>query len=150
MKKIFILLFFSISLFSEVFPKLELMPLKNSENINFDSLKEEYILINFWASWCIPCRIELPELEKFKKETKMENFKIIGISLDENKKIAEEFIEKFDLSFPLYYLEKKHHNQLIISGIPANFLINNKMEVVKKWEGYNPSIFKEIKKIIGN
>jgi len=149
MKNIFILVLFSLNLFPEVLPKLELIPLKNSENINFDSLKEEYILINFWASWCVPCRYELPELEKFQKEVKKEKIKIVSISLDENQKIAEEFLKKFDLSFPVFYLEKKYHNNLIISGIPANFLINNKREVIKKWEVYSSSIFKEIKKIIG-
>lgn len=149
MKKIFILLIFSFNLFSEVFPKLDLIPLNNLEKINFNSIKEEYILINFWASWCVPCRIELPEIEKFNKDVNKEKIKIIGISLDENKDLAEKFLKKFNLSFPLYYLEKKNQNQIIISGIPANFLIDKNMEVIKKWEGYDSSIFKEIKKIIG-
>lgn len=149
MKKILILLLFSLNIFPEVFPKLELKPLKNSEMISFDSLKEEYILVNFWASWCIPCRIELPEIEKLQKEYKGNKLKIIAISLDDEKKKAEDFLKKFDISLPFYYLEKKYHSSLLISGIPANFLINSNMEVLKKWEGYDPSIIKEIKKIVG-
>ncbi len=149
MKVFFIFLFIPFFLFSEVLPKLELVPLKNSEKINFDSLKEEYLLVNFWASWCTPCRYELPEIDKLQKEVKKEKLKIIAISLDENKELAENFLKKLDVSIPFYYLEKKYHSNLIITGLPANFLTDNKREIIKKWEGYDSSILKEIKKIIG-
>ncbi len=99
-----------------------------------DFKKNNYTLINFWASWCAPCRIEHPILIKLSKE---QNLKILGVNFKDKKINALKFLK--DLGNPYDYLAKdtsgKESVNYGIYGIPESILIDNKYIIKKKFIG---------------
>lgn len=145
---LFMVLFCTESLFCEDFPSIELKPLKDSENFSLNSIDSKYLLINFWASWCTACKYELKELNKFQGDFKEKGLKIITINLDEKKEKGIKFYSKNKLGLPVYQPSDKIEKYLKIKLLPKNYLINNKREIIKEWEGYNNSFIEELKSII--
>ena len=99
-----------------------------------DDLKNNFTLINFWASWCTPCRKEHPLLIKLSKE---KNLKLLGVNFKDKKKQAELFLN--DLGNPYDFLTKdelgKNSVNFGIYGIPESILINKNFLILKKFIG---------------
>ena len=115
-----------------------------------DFKKSRYTLINFWASWCAPCRIEHPYLMQLSKE---KNLKILGVNFKDKKINASKFLN--DLGNPYYYLAKdttgKQSVNFGIYGIPESILINSETIVLKKFVGpLNEQNLNDIKEIINS
>jgi len=117
---------------------------------NEDFKKSRYTLINFWASWCAPCRVEHPYLMQLSKE---KNLKILGVNFKDKKINASKFLN--ELGNPYYYMAKdtsgKQSVNFGIYGIPESILINNETIVLKKFVGpLNEQNLIDIKKIINS
>ena len=115
-----------------------------------DFQKSRYTLINFWASWCAPCRIEHPYLMQLSKE---KNLKILGVNFKDKKINASKFLN--ELGNPYYYMAKdttgKQSVNFGIYGIPESILIDNETIVLKKFVGpLNKQNLNDIKEIINS
>ena len=115
-----------------------------------DIQKSRYTLINFWASWCAPCRIEHPYLMQLSKE---KNLKILGVNFKDKKINASKFLN--ELGNPYYYMAKdttgKQSVNFGIYGIPESILIDNETIVLKKFIGpLNEQNLNDIKEIINS
>ena len=128
---------------------IELRSLQNEKFFTNDDLKNnKYTLINFWASWCAPCRVEHPYLMML---SKYQHLKILGINFKDKKINALKFLE--ELGDPYHYLAKdssgKQSVNFGIYGIPESILIDNKFKILKKIIGpLNEKDLEEIKEII--
>jgi len=116
--------------------------------INDDFKNNKYTLINFWASWCAPCRVEHPYLMML---SKYQHLKILGINFKDKKINALKFLE--ELGDPYHYLAKdssgKQSVNFGIYGIPESILIDNEFNILKKIIGpLNERDLEEIKEII--
>ena len=101
--------------------------------------KDNVVLINFWATWCGPCKRELPDLIALHNEYKGKNVKIIGISVDRDADVlglVRNFAAGANLTYPIVIdngdLEKAFGG---IRGIPTSFFVNKNGEIVKKMIG---------------
>ena len=115
-----------------------------------DFKKSRYTLINFWASWCAPCRVEHPYLMQLSKE---KNLRILGVNFKDKKINASKFLN--ELGNPYYYMAKdtkgKQSVNFGIYGIPESILINNETTVLKKFIGpLNEQNLNDIKEIINS
>lgn len=120
---------------------------KNSISTN-DLKKNDYTLINFWASWCSPCRIEHPVLMKLGKE---KNLKLLGINFKDKENLANVFLK--ELGNPYDFIAKDYLGKQSVNfgvyGIPESILINKKLIILKKYIGpLNDNDYNEIKEII--
>ena len=101
---------------------------------NDDFKKNSFTLINFWASWCAPCRIEHPQLMELSKEN---NIKILGVNFKDKKINALKFLK--DLGDPYEYLTRDSNGKQSVNfgiyGIPESILIDNKLTIIKKFVG---------------
>ena len=131
--------------------KLNQIKLENFENTGYltnEKLKKNnYILINFWASWCAPCRTEHPLLMQL---SQLRNIKILGVNFKDKKNNALNFLN--NLGNPYHYLAKDDQGKQSVSfgiyGIPESILVNKEFIVIKKFVGpLNLEDFNEIKKI---
>ena len=117
---------------------------------NEDFKKSRYTLINFWASWCAPCRVEHPYLMQLSKE---KNLKILGVNFKDKKINASKFLNV--LGNPYYYMAidttGKQSVNFGIYGIPESILIDNETIVLKKFVGpLNDQNLNDIKEIINS
>ena len=159
---IFVLLVFYNSLNREINYSTDYLVGNKLEKINLKSFdddkiytsedfkKSRYTLINFWASWCAPCRIEHPYLMQLSKE---KNLKILGVNFKDKKINASKFLN--ELGNPYYYMTKditgKQSVNFGIYGIPESILINNETIVLKKFVGpLNEQNLNDIKEIINS
>jgi len=99
-----------------------------------DLKKNDFTLINFWASWCAPCKVEHPILIRLSKSKKL---KILGVNFKDKDKQAKKFLS--DLGNPYDFLAKdingKQSVSLGIYGIPESILINNELLIMQKFVG---------------
>tara|TARA_X000000950_G_scaffold4001_1_gene4131 strand:+ start:887 stop:1402 length:516 start_codon:yes stop_codon:yes gene_type:complete len=121
---------------------------KNGFYTEKDLIKNDYTLINFWASWCGPCRIEHPILMKLSAEN---NLNILGVNFKDKKELARKFLKDLGnpYSFLLKDLEGKQSVNFGIYGIPESLLINSDNIIIKKFVGpLSLNNYKEIKEMI--
>jgi len=115
--------------------------------VNSDQFKGKVLLIDFWATWCPPCREAIPHLIQMKKEHKDEDFDIVGISLDGSDKIdkVKKFISDVGINYNICMgsdsVEKDFGG---IPAIPTIFLIDKNGSIVNKWIGFERSVADEI------
>jgi peroxiredoxin len=95
------------------------------------------VLINFWATWCAPCKAELPELVEIQREFGSDGFTILGISLDQ---VGPAAVRRFAQTFGLNYRILMGNPTVVAQygnfrGIPASFLLNERHEQVRRYIG---------------
>ena len=93
-------------------------------------LRGEIVLVNFWATWCPPCRSEMPDLETLYKQFKKEGFVVLAIS-DEDASKVKPFIEEYKFSYPILLDPgRKVNEQYNIEGIPKSFVYDRDGKLV--------------------
>ena len=106
------------------------------KDIKLSDFKGKYVLLDFWASWCGPCRQENPNVLNAFKKYKSKNFTILGVSLDKEKGPWVKAIADDGLTWPhvssLNYFYAKEVEMYGIKGIPQNFLINPEGKIIAK------------------
>ena len=104
-------------------PNFKLNNLEGGE-LSLADLEGKLVLLNFWASWCGPCNIEKPSMEKLYQELKEEGLVIVGVNLREDKSTAEDFVEKHDISFPILLDKTGEISGMYgVRSIPTSYLI---------------------------
>ena len=95
-----------------------------------DASKEALVLVNFWASWCIPCRTETPYLERVWREYQDKDVMFIGVDIQDTFKDAQEFIDEFDVT---YFTGPDFGSEIAraynVQGLPQTFIINKNGDI---------------------
>jgi peroxiredoxin len=110
------------------------LPDPNGKNISLSSFRGKYVLVDFWASWCGPCRQENPNVVNAFNRFKDKNFTVLGVSLDKDKASWVEAIKADNLNWP-HISDLKYWNSEVvltynIEGIPFNVLIDPKGMII--------------------
>ncbi len=133
----------------------------NFELNNLDGLKKQLtdyrgkvVFLNFWATWCGPCRIEMPSMEKVYKKFKEDGLVVLAVNLGESSTIVREFMEEYNLSFPV--LMDKDNSVAALYGvrsIPTTYLIDREGNILgmavgaREWNSLTyRKLFREILK----
>jgi len=110
----------------------------DGKTYKLSDLKGKVVLIDFWATWCGPCREELPIIEKLHREFKDKNLVVLGIS-NEGRDTIEKFLKNNPLTFPILLDEKgKVAKSYRVVAIPRLLLIDKTGKIRKDILGYNP------------
>ncbi len=122
------------SLINKETPEFKIISFNDSNYYTRDDIKNNYTLINFWASWCAPCRIEHPILMKL-SQTK--NLVILGINFKDKEPQAKTFLSELGNPYDLLAKDKngKHSVKFGIYGIPESILINKELMIIQKFVG---------------
>ena len=146
---LFLLLFSSVnvsaldidySLLNKPAPAFEFAKLSDNEILKLSDYKGKLVLINFWASWCGPCRAEIPTLVKLQEEYQTQNFRVIGVAV-ESKADAQTFLKDKKLNYPNVYTEGKGIKELLKKYgnpdqvLPFSVLLSPKQEVMAIYPG---------------
>ncbi|WP_338647894.1 TlpA disulfide reductase family protein [Flavobacterium sp. KS-LB2] len=107
---------------------------RNNNEFDTKSIKGKWILIDFWASWCGPCRKQLPELKKIYEENPKNNFEIVGVSIDEEKTKWTKALDKEQLNWINVNENKGFYGKIAlkynVDSVPRNYLINPEGKII--------------------
>ncbi|MBR3654949.1 MAG: TlpA family protein disulfide reductase [Elusimicrobia bacterium] len=155
-KKLFILLLFVIACVSlscaEVSYDFTLQDLEGKP-VSLSDYKGKVVFIDFWATWCPPCRASIPAVENLYEQYKdNEDFVVLGINLQEDKDTILKFMKKQKMNYPVLLSDKKVISNYKISSIPRFFIIDKNGEIYNKYVGFAPGVEelwqKDIKKLL--
>jgi peroxiredoxin len=106
----------------------------NGKEISLTDYRGKVVLVNIWATWCPPCRQEMPSMQKLYENFKNENFEILAVSIDsEGREAVAPFMRKMNLTFPALLDPKETISPLYgITGIPESLIIDQKGIIVEK------------------
>ncbi|MBW1708765.1 MAG: TlpA family protein disulfide reductase [Deltaproteobacteria bacterium] len=139
------------------YPKAANFTLPNLENkmVSLSDYKGKVVMVNFWATWCTPCRQEIPDFIKLQKKFGPSGLEIIGISIDKaDIEFVKAFTTRLKVNYEILYAGKKSKKVMKsygnIRGIPTTFLINRQGQLVKRITGFVRHDFwePEIKKLL--
>lgn len=100
--------------------------------------KGKVVYVDFWASWCIPCRESFPWLNKLKTQHQAQGFSIISINLDHSRTLADEFLTQIPANFPVIFDPKGLiARQYKLNGMPSSFIVNRQGQIVSAHVGFN-------------
>ena len=137
------------SLINKETPEFKIISFDNSNFFTRDDIKKNnYTLINFWASWCAPCKIEHPILMKLSQK---KNLMILGINFKDKESKAKTFLSELGNPYDLLAKDEngKQSVKFGIYGIPESILINKELIIIQKFVGpLSISDYNNITKII--
>ncbi len=117
----------------------------SGQKINLDDYKGKVILLDFWATWCGPCRLEIPWFVDLENQYRDRGFAVIGVSLDDGPEPVREFYKQFKMNYPVAMGDDKI-SELYggILGLPTSFLIGRDGRIYAKHIGASDrSVFEE-------
>ncbi|MFP4168125.1 MAG: TlpA family protein disulfide reductase [Desulfonatronovibrionaceae bacterium] len=96
----------------------------------------QVVVVNFWASWCPPCRLEIPHLVRLREKHDPADVLILGVSLDEDVAAAQEFLHKNDLNYPVFRGREGVGQFFRVSGLPTTIVYDKDKIKVFSHTGY--------------
>ena len=123
-------------------------------NIDLKQYRGKIVLLDFWASWCDPCKQSFSWMNKMQERYGKDGFQIVAINLDESSEDAEYFLKKFPVQFDIAYDPKgRTADAYRLSVMPSSFLLNEKGQVIYKHRGFNAAdkklLERKIRKMVG-
>lgn len=128
-------LLLSSACFAQTAPDFPLIQEKLPESLS--SLKGTVVYIDFWASWCKPCRKSFPWMNDMQAKYANQGLQILAINLDQDSQLAEDFLSKIPANFPIIYdPQGKIAEQYKLVGMPSSYLIDVKGNIRKAHKGF--------------
>jgi cytochrome c biogenesis protein CcmG, thiol:disulfide interchange protein DsbE len=117
----------------------------DSKKVSLSEFKGKVVLINFFATWCSPCRMEIPELVKMHKKFKNKDFVILGISLDQDvvPLMVKTFAKDMKITYPVLMGTMEIADGYQVSGVPATVVITRDGKIYKRFDGLVPTKYLE-------
>ncbi len=115
------------------------LPARNGGVVSLSQFKGQVVMINFWASWCGPCRQEMPLLDNIYKHYSKLGFSLIGVNVEPDRKSAEEWLKQTPVSFPVLFDTQSIVSKLYgVPGMPTTVFIDRNGNVRMLHQGYKP------------
>jgi thiol-disulfide isomerase/thioredoxin len=116
------------------------LPLKafDGEHSYLSAYQGRLLVLNVWAPWCEPCLDEMPSLDRLSQRLDQDRFAVIGLTVDEDRFLAEEFLRKNAISFSNYLDEQRHivEEVLGVTSFPQTFLISPQRRLLARVTGW--------------
>ena len=109
----------------------------NGETLHLSDLRGKYVMIDFWSSWCPPCRAEAPVLVEAYEKWSERGVEFVGISIWDNERAVVPFMESRGITYPVAIDDGTLTVEFGVQGIPEKFLLDRNGEIVRKVIGPN-------------
>jgi thiol-disulfide isomerase/thioredoxin len=109
------------------------------KTVSLGQFKGQVVMINFWASWCVPCRQEMPILEKLYVKYQPMGFTMLGINVEPDSQLAVDWLKDTPVTFPILFDTKSQVSKLYkVAGMPSTVIIDRKGNLRWLHRGYKP------------
>ena len=129
------------------FPDLEFVG-DQGGSVRLSELQGNVVLLNVWATWCGPCKKELPIVQKMYDTYSDRNFVVVSVNVDADRRRVAPFLKQFNISLPVYYAAPEDAGPLTATGIPSTFILAPDRALVDRAVGYSPEWEERWKKVV--
>jgi thiol-disulfide isomerase/thioredoxin len=131
------------------------LPSLDGTKIALSQFKGKVVFLNFWATWCGPCRSEMPSMEAVYQKLKNKGFEILAVNLGDSKKEVSAFMNEYKLNFPVLLDERSMTGSYYnIQAIPTTYIINKQGLIVARLIGSTnwntPKIISALESVLQN
>jgi thiol-disulfide isomerase/thioredoxin len=131
----------------DLFPDLEFAG-EEGGTVRLSQLKGNVVLLNVWATWCGPCKLELPIVQRMYDHYSDRNFVVIAINVDADRKRVEPFMKRYNISLPVYSAAPEDVAQMTAMGIPSTFILGPDRTLIDMAVGFSPDAEDRWKKVV--
>lgn len=111
----------------------------SGENLRLSEYRGDVVMINFWATWCGPCRQEMPLLDELYSRYERVGFNLLGVNIDDDSRRAMQMIEELGVNFPVLFDARKEVSKLYeVEAMPVTVLVDREGNVRYVHHGYKP------------
>jgi peroxiredoxin len=108
-------------------------------NIKLSELRGQVVMVNFWASWCGPCRQEMPLLQQLYDRYQSLGFALLGVNVDEDQVAANKILKELPVSFPILYDKRSKVSKAYqVKAMPSTFIVDRDGRIRYLHKGYKP------------
>ncbi len=108
------------------------LPDLEGKSVELARLTGKVVVVNFWATWCDPCRYEIPDFVELHQEYRGRGLEVIGISMDKGKdERVKAFVKEFGIEYPIVVGDIQVARQWLVRGIPMTFLIDREGKIAQ-------------------
>lgn len=139
---------------AEVLPEYAAVTL-DGDSVSLRDYRGEVLLLNVWATWCPPCRREMPSLQALHEELGPEGLRVVGVSIDGagSKEAVRDFLAEYGITYTILHdPEERVLRELGIFGIPTTYLVDRRGRVLERWIGEAdfgaPEILREMRRAL--
>ncbi len=133
----------------------QMFTLKNldGEDVSLEALlkRNKAVLLNFWATWCPPCREEIPDLIKLQETYQGRSFTILGVDVGESGAKVSGFVKKIGINYPVVLDSDNRVTEIYrVVGIPTSLLIDSDGKILGVYHGFTGPLVEDVKKAVEN
>jgi thiol-disulfide isomerase/thioredoxin len=127
---------------AQSFPDLDLEG-RDGSSVKISQLRGNVVFVNLWATWCGPCRMELPLLQDLYNKYSDRNFVVLTVNVDSDRSRVGPFLKAHNLTLPVYFADPYAVAMLTSRGIPTSFILTPDGSIEKMFIGFDPNIEKD-------
>lgn len=126
----------------------------DGKTLKLKDYEGKVLVLNLWATWCGPCRKEIPEMIQLHKDYKGRGVEFIGLTIEDDRgntpEAVKEFAEQFKISYPVAWADQKLWVSLLSPnyGIPQTYVLTKDGRVLKKFVGYSPQVGAMVRAVV--
>ena len=112
---------------------------EDGNNIRLSEYRGQVVLINFWASWCGPCRQEFPLLDDLHQKYQPMGFTVFGVNVEQDRKLADKVLREIPVNFPILFDDTNEVSKAYdVDAMPSTVLVDRNGEIRYMHRGYKP------------
>ncbi|MDF1555451.1 MAG: TlpA disulfide reductase family protein [Deferrisomatales bacterium] len=125
------------------------LPRVDGGTVNLADHRGKVVLLDFWATWCPPCRAALPHLAKLQEEYRADGLVVLGMNMDKNREDLDQFLANQTITYPMLKVDDATREAYGgVASIPQTFLIDRTGKVRHKFLGYDHKIAAQMETLI--
>lgn len=123
----------------------------DGKEITLSQLKGKVVLLDFWATWCAPCKKSIPHLIQLYKEYRGSGFELVGMNIDKgDTETVRRFVTSMDIPYPVVTAPEDVVRSYRVTGIPATFLIDKEGRIRERIAGFDSTIGRRLAAQLAN